>query len=80
MSKESSEKETGFLDGLIESLGDKHSQLDVNFQKTQVKLPGIDKYIEIDGLVTFSVHVRELTDEEKRASSRKNVVMMTSKA
>ncbi|HJU14616.1 MAG TPA: hypothetical protein VJ792_09200 [Candidatus Nitrosotalea sp.] len=79
MSKENSEKEANFFEGLIESLADKHSQLDINFQKTNIKLPGMEKTIEIDGLVTFSVHVRELTEEEKKASSKKNVVMMTPK-
>ena len=79
MSEENSEKEANFFEGLIESLADKHSQLDINFQKTNIKLPGMEKTIEIDGLVTFSVHVRELTEEEKKASSKKNVVMMTPK-
>lgn len=79
MSKENSDKEPNFLEGLIESLADKHSQLDINFQKTNIKLPGIEKSVEIDGLVTFSVHVRDLTEEEKKASSKKNVVVMTPK-
>lgn len=77
MSKENSEPEASFLECLIESLADKHSQLDINFQKTNIKLPGIEKTLEIDGLVTLSVHVRELTDEEKKASSKKNIVLMT---
>ena len=38
------------------------------------------KTLEIDGLVTLSVHVRELTDEEKKASSKKNVVLLTPKS
>ena len=79
MSKENSVTDTSFFEGLIESLADKHSQLDVHFQNTSIKLPGIEKSLEIDGLVTLSVHVRELTDEEKKASSKKNVVLMTSK-
>lgn len=79
MSKENSGKEVNFLEGLIESLADKHSQLDINFQKTNIKLPGMEKTFEIDGLVTFSVHVRDLTEEEKKASTKKNVVMMTQK-
>ena len=80
MSNESSSKDVNIFEGLIESLADKHSQLDINFQKTNIKLPGLEKTLEIDGLVTLSVHVRELTDEEKAASSKKNVVLMTSKA
>lgn len=80
MSKDDSKMEKGFLDGLIESLGDKHSQLDINFQKTNIKLPGLEQSVQIDGLVTLTVHVRELTEEEKKASSQKNVVLMTAKS
>ena len=79
MSKENSEMDLKFFEGLIESLADKHSQLDINFQKTNIKLPGLEKTLEIDGLVTLTVHVRDLTDEEKKASSKKNVVLMTAK-
>ena len=79
MSKENSEMDVNFFEGLIESLADKHSQLDINFQKTNIKLPGLEKTQEIDGLVTLTVHVRDLTDEEKKASSKKNVVLMTAK-
>ena len=79
MSKENSEKDAKFFEGLMESLADKHSQLDINFQKTNIRLPGMEKSFEIDGLVTFSVHVRDLTEEEKKASSKKNLVMMTPK-
>ena len=80
MSKENSGMDTTFFEGLIESLADKHSQMDINFQKTHIRLPGMEKTLEIDGLVTLSVHVRELTDEEKKASMKKNVVLMTAKA
>jgi hypothetical protein len=80
MSKDDSKMEKGFFDGLIESLADKHSQLDINFQKTNIKLPGLEQSVQIDGVVTLSVHVRELTDEERKASSTKNVVLMTPKS
>lgn len=79
MSKNESRMEKGFLDGLIESLEDKHSQLDINFQKTNIRLPGMEQSVQIDGLVTLSVHVRELTEEERQASSKKNVIVMTPK-
>ncbi len=80
MSKDESRTEKGFLDGLIESLADKHSQLDINFQKTNIRLPGLEQSVQIDGLVTLSVHVRELTKEEREASSKRNVVLMNPKS
>jgi hypothetical protein len=71
------ETERGLVEGIIEALGNKHSQLDINFQKTTIKVPGIHQMLELDGLVTLSVHVRELTEEEKLTSSKKNVTILT---
>ncbi|MCL5068206.1 MAG: hypothetical protein M1368_07630 [Thaumarchaeota archaeon] len=68
--------EKGFLAGIFEALGDKHSQLDINFQRTTIRMPGMQTGVEINGLITISVHMRELTEEEKKASAEKNVAMM----
>jgi hypothetical protein len=66
----------GIFEGLIEALADKHSQLDLSFQRTTIKLPRIREPIEVNGLLTLSVHLRDLTEEEKQASKEKNVAMM----
>ncbi len=78
----STESDTGkgFLEGLIEALANKHSQIDINFQKTAVRLPGLQQSVELNGLVTVSLHMRELTPEEKQASAQRNVAMMTAQS
>jgi hypothetical protein len=67
----------GFFEGLFEALADKHSQLDINLQGMTVGLPNSGLSLRADGLITLTVHVRELTEEEKRASAEKNVVVMS---
>ncbi|MCL5068551.1 MAG: hypothetical protein M1368_09410 [Thaumarchaeota archaeon] len=62
---------------LVEALANKHSQLDINFQKTGVRILGMQQLgIELNGVVTFTVHMRDLTEEEKKASASKNVALM----
>ena len=67
--------EKGLFEGLIEALADKHSQLDIKFQQVSVKLPGMQIGVELNGDVMLSVHMRELTDEEKKAFAAKNVAL-----
>ncbi len=64
----------------MEAIGDKYSQLDINFQKTTLKIPGIQQTLELNGLVTLTVHLRDLTEEEKRASAERNVQLMALKS
>lgn len=78
-SKEVEEIEKGLFEGLVEALGDKHSQLDLNFQRTRVTMPGTQVGFELNGVVTLTVHMRDLTENEKKASAEKNVAMMSSK-
>jgi hypothetical protein len=69
--------EKTILEGLIEALAGKHSQLDLNFQKVTMKLPGMQVGVELDGLVTISVHMRALTEEEKQALATKNMATVS---
>jgi hypothetical protein len=70
------EVEKGLFEGLIEALVDRHSQLDINFQRTNMRFPGMQLSVELNGLLSLSVHMRELTEEEKAASATKNVALM----
>jgi hypothetical protein len=69
--------ERGVIAGLLEALADKHSELNINLQKVTIKLPNMQVGVELDGLITVTVHMRNLTDDEKRASAARNVGMMS---
>lgn len=75
--KENGSEQRGLFEGLIEALADKHSQVDVNFQSVSLRVPGMQLGLELNGLVTVSVHMRDLTDEEKRSSAARNVSVMS---
>jgi hypothetical protein len=67
------------VEGLIDALADKHSQIDINFQNTNIRIPGMQMSIELNGLITLTSHIRALTEEEKKASASKNIALMASK-
>jgi len=61
---------------LIGALSDKHTQLDINLQGMNVRFPNTGMSVEFDGLLTITSHVRDMTDDEKKASASKNVALM----
>ena len=70
--------ESGILEGLIEALANKHAQLDINFDKTGVRILGMQHLgIELNGTISLKVHMRDLTEEEKKALASKNIAMTT---
>jgi hypothetical protein len=66
----------GWLEGLVEALADKHSQVDINFNGVTMRLPNSPVGVELNGLLTLTVHMRDLTDDEARASAARNVAAM----
>lgn len=60
----------------LEALSDKHSQIDINLQGMNVRFPNTGMSVEFDGLLTITSHVRDMTDDEKKASASKNVALM----
>ena len=75
-SRRTAEPERSIVAEFLEALSDKHSQVDVNLQGMSVKFPSTGMSLEFNGLVTVTCHVRDLTDDEKKASATKNVTMM----
>lgn len=76
-SKSASGAESSLLGGIIEALSDKHSQLDINLQGMTVRLPNTGIGVELNGLLTVTCHVRDITEDERKASASRNVSMMT---
>ena len=60
----------------LDALSDKHSQVDINLQGMTVRFPSTGVSVEFNGLLTVTSHVRDLTEDEKKASAGKNVTMM----
>lgn len=68
--------ERSLIEGIIEALSDKHSQVDISLQGMSVKFPNTGIGVELNGLVTVSAHVRDITEDERKASASKNIALM----
>lgn len=69
--------EYGLLEGLIEALANKHSELALNFEHTSLGIPSLHTTVEVNGTVRITIHMRELTDNEKQALAQRNISMAT---
>jgi hypothetical protein len=61
---------------LVGTLVGKHGQLDIRLQRVAVTMPGTPLGFEVNGTVTVSLHLRELSDEERRAHVAANVAAL----
>ncbi|HTT34526.1 MAG TPA: hypothetical protein VLX64_03845 [Thermoplasmata archaeon] len=61
------------LSGIVEALTDKQGQIDLRLDHVGVSIPGWPIGIELNGIVTVSVHLRELAEEERRAHIARTV-------
>jgi hypothetical protein len=76
-SKGAADTEKTIVEGILEALSDKHSQLDINLQGMSVRFPSVGVSIECNGLITLTAHVRDITEDEKKASASRNVALMS---
>lgn len=75
--KSTVDAERSIVEGVIEALSDKHSQVDIRLQGMSIKFPSIGIGVECNGLLTFTAHLRDITEDEKKASASKNASLMS---
>jgi len=75
--KSVAEGEKSIIEEILEALSDKHSQIDINLQGMTVRAPRTGMSVELNGLVTVTCHIRDMTESEKKASAARNVALMS---
>jgi len=65
--------EKGLFEGMIEALSGKHSQLDIKINGLTLSLGRVPLNVELNGTISLSVHMRNLTDEERQAYVQHNI-------
>ena len=78
MAEETEAITKGLLEGVIEALTDKHSQLDLRLRGLTLSLGDSRLSMKVSGDLTVAVHMRDLTDEEKVAHVASNVTNIRS--
>jgi hypothetical protein len=61
-----------FLD-LVEAISDRHGQMDIRLEHLSLRLPLVRDAVELNGTITVTVHLRDLTDKEKSARAAKEI-------
>lgn len=57
---------------MVEALSNRHGQVDIRLERFSVKLP-FGGSIELTGTMSVSVHLRELSDRERKAHEGRQV-------
>ncbi len=68
----------GLVEGVIDALTDKHSQLDLRLRGLTLSLGDSRLSLRLSGDVTVAVHLRDLTEDEKSAHVASNVASIRS--
>lgn len=76
MAQETTAMNHGLLEGLIEALSDKQSEVDLRLQDVTLALGDPRIAIRLSGTVTVSIHMRDLTDSEKDAHAAATVARL----
>jgi hypothetical protein len=58
---------------MIEALSNRHGQMDIRLDRLSLRLPFSQRTVELNGTVSVSVHLRELSKEERSAHVAKQV-------
>lgn len=58
---------------LVEALANRHGEVDIRLEHLTLKLPLLRESVELNGALTLSVHLRELTEKEKAARVAKEL-------
>jgi hypothetical protein len=64
-----------FMD-MVEALSDRQGEVELRLEHLALRLPLMPEAIEINGQVTLSVHLRELSDKEKAAHAAKEIRLL----
>ena len=78
MAEETEKISKGLVEGVIDALTDKHSQLDLRPRGLTLSLGDSRLSLRVSGDVTLAVHMRDLMADEKAAHVAANVASIRS--
>ena len=77
MSNRSEGVEKGLLEGLISALANKHAEIELNFDRTALRFPAMQMSMELSGSIILSVHMRDMSEDERRALASKKIAAVS---
>jgi len=61
---------------MVEALSDRQGELDIRLEHLSLRLPLMRESLELNGQVTVSLHLRDLSDKEKSARVAKEIRLL----
>ncbi|HKN06542.1 MAG TPA: hypothetical protein VJ021_02905 [Thermoplasmata archaeon] len=61
---------------MVEALSDRQGELDIRLEHLSLHLPMIPESLELNGQITVSLHLRDLSDKEKAARAAKEIRLL----
>lgn len=65
--------DSNIFQDFVQAIADRHGEVDIRLEHLSLRLPLIRESLELNGTISVSVHMRELTDKEKQARVAKEV-------
>ncbi len=65
--------DSNLFQDLVQAIADRHGQMDIRLDHLELRLPLIHESVELNGTISVTVHMRELTDREKQARVAKEL-------
>jgi len=59
--------------GMVASMVGKHGQMDIRIEKMALTMPGWPLALEVNGKVSVALHLRDLSEEERKAHVASNL-------
>jgi len=61
---------------MVEALADRQGELDIRLEHLSLRLPMMPEALEVNGQLTVSLHLRDLSDKEKAARAAKEIRLL----
>ena len=61
------------VSGVLGALANRHGQMDIRLDKISLGIPGSPLGVELNGTVSLVVHLRDLSEEERKAHVAHNI-------
>ena len=66
-------REASVFEDMVQAVLDKHGQMDIRLDRVSWKVPILRDAFELNGTVSVTIHMRDLTDREKQAHVAKTM-------
>jgi hypothetical protein len=70
--------DANFFHDFVQAIADRHGEVDIRLDHVQFRLPLVREAFEVNGTISVSVSVRQLTDKEKQARVARELRVLSS--